>query len=67
MNIKIEGEMPSSLLLAFLQCIRTFDQQHANCHFEMFAGGDDITNEEIQNALDNVVPPFKFTETFNKQ
>jgi hypothetical protein len=67
MIISVEGEIPASLLLKFLQHMRNFDQEHADCHFEMFASGDDVTDENIKHALANVHPPFKIVEKFRKQ
>lgn len=66
-RVQITGDLPTELFLAFVQHVRAFDAEHADCHFEMFANSNDWTPDQIMEMIAKVEPPLPFTRVQRKQ
>jgi len=66
MEIHLNGMMPKEYAEEFLQMIRTFDQTHPDCHFELETNDDTITLEQARSILDRINPKFPVEYTWKK-
>lgn len=66
MEIHLDGMIPKEHMQEFLQLIRTFDQTHTDCHFEMITKDDTQTLEEARALLRAIDPPFPVERVYEK-
>jgi hypothetical protein len=64
-KIVLTADLPVDLLQSFMQYVRTFDAEHADCRFKI-EGTVDLTTTEINVMIDEIKPPLPLRKTIRK-
>ena len=69
LQLYLEVTMPSEYLQRFLQLVRDFDMKETNsvCEFALFVNAPDMDDQDVEQALAGINPPFDINKKFRKQ